>query len=154
MKKILLLLSACLFLKANANLLQNGDFNEEELLTDIMIQQDDGKVKVTKVTENLSWNQCIKMEIAGFKETEGRQQISAGLLFGRNGKNCGVPVKANAFYDFSLELKGNRGVSFGFDAIQITREGEHLGGGAASVSMFDDLPDTDKAASEDIFAGL
>ena len=50
---------------------------------------------------------------------------------------------------YAYDTKGNKGVSFGFDAIQITRDGEHLGGGAASVALFDDLPATDSA--DDIF---
>ena len=52
---------------------------------------------------------------------------------------------------FAYDTKGNKGVSFGFDAIQITREGEHLGGGAASAALFDDLPDNGSSASEDLF---
>ena len=54
---------------------------------------------------------------------------------------------------YAYDTKGNRGVSFGFDAIQITREGEHLGGGAASVAMFYDLPASDTGAV-DPFASL
>lgn len=42
---------------------------------------------------------------------------------------------------FAYDVKGNKGVSFGLDAIQIVREGEHLGGGAAAVNMFEDLGD-------------
>ena len=52
---------------------------------------------------------------------------------------------------FAYDTKGNKGVSFGFDAIQITREGEHLGGGAASAALFDDLPDNGYSAPEDLF---
>ena len=44
---------------------------------------------------------------------------------------------------FAYDVKGNKGVSFGLDAIQITREGEHLGGGAAAINMFEDLGEDD-----------
>lgn len=41
---------------------------------------------------------------------------------------------------FAYEGKFGKGVSIGFDAVQIVRDGEKLGGSAASVAMFDDLP--------------
>ena len=49
---------------------------------------------------------------------------------------------------FAYDVKGNRGVSFGLDAIQIVREGERLGGGAAAVNMFEDLGDDDDWGGE------
>ena len=50
---------------------------------------------------------------------------------------------------------GNKGVSFGLDSIQITRDGERLGtSGAASAALFDELPDAPKAAAADPFADL
>ena len=72
-KLILFILSASLFCLAGGNLLQNGDFNGNDLLADIMVQQNDGQVKVSKVTEELSWNQCVKMEITAFKEMDGKK---------------------------------------------------------------------------------
>lgn len=65
---------------------------------------------------------------------------------------------------FAYDVKGNKGVSFGLEAIQIVREGEHLGGGAAAVNMFEDLGDDpfdnggethtapDKESADDMFA--
>ena len=111
-KLILFILCASLFCLAGGNLLQNEDFNGDDLMADIMIQQNDGQVKVSKVTEDLSWNQCVKMEITAFKEVDGKKLLSAAMMFGKNGKNCGVPVKPETFYSFSLELKGTRGASF------------------------------------------
>lgn len=56
---------------------------------------------------------------------------------------------------FAYEGKFGKGVSIGFDAVQILRDGERLGGSAASVAMFDDLPDDTAAQGnvpEDPFA--
>jgi hypothetical protein len=53
---------------------------------------------------------------------------------------------------FSYEGKTGKGVSIGFDAVQITGAGEHLGGGAASVGMFSDLPEAGNAVAENPFA--
>ena len=45
---------------------------------------------------------------------------------------------------FAYDVKGNRGISFGLDAVQILRDGERLGGGGlAAVNMFNDLDDDD-----------
>lgn len=45
---------------------------------------------------------------------------------------------------FAYDVKGNRGISFGLDAVQILRDGERLGGGGlAAVNTFDDLDDDD-----------
>ena len=113
MKKIVfaLLLSAGLFSHADPNLLQNGDFSGDNFLSDILILQDFGKVKVFQFTENQTWNRCIKMEIVGFKHTGTRKQISTSLLFGKTGSSCGVQVQPDTWYRFRLDLKGNRGVS-------------------------------------------
>ena len=48
-----------------------------------------------------------------------------------------------AVHAYAYDVKGNRGVSFGFDAIQITRDGDPLSGGAAAVKLFDDGMDCD-----------
>ena len=56
---------------------------------------------------------------------------------------------------YGYDTKGNKGVSFGLDAVQVTRAGERLGGGAAAVGMFDALPDdgnTDASPSEGVAA--
>lgn len=46
---------------------------------------------------------------------------------------------------FAYDVKGNKGISFGLDAVQILRDGERLGGGGlAAVNMFDDLDDDDR----------
>lgn len=52
---------------------------------------------------------------------------------------------------FAYESKMGKGVSIGFDAIQIVRDGERLGGGAASVAMFGTAEGTN-APAEDPFA--
>lgn len=49
---------------------------------------------------------------------------------------------------YGYDTKGNRGVSFGLDAVQFIRDGEPLGGGAASVGMFDDLGDDSGKSGE------
>lgn len=44
---------------------------------------------------------------------------------------------------FAYDVKGNKGVSIGLDALQILRDGEPLGGGAAAAGLFDELEDND-----------
>ena len=109
---VLLIGMTILSVFADTALLQNGDFNGKDHLADITVNQDRGKIKVSKVTEDLSWNKCVKMEIAGFREKDGKKELSCGLIFGKNGKTCGVPVKPATRYKFSLDLKGTRGVGF------------------------------------------
>ena len=108
---LILLLFAGLLSQADPNLLQNGDFDGENFLSDILILQDSGKVKVFQFTEDQTWNQCIRMEIISLKQTGSRKQISTALLFGKTGSSCGVQVQPNTWYRFRLDLKGNRGVS-------------------------------------------
>ena len=43
-----------------------------------------------------------------------------------------------AIHAYAYDVKGNKGVSFGFDAIQILKDGDPLSGGAAAVKLFDD----------------
>ena len=76
---------------ADAALLQNGDFNGKDHLADITVNQDRGKIRVSKVTEDLSWNKCVKMEIAGFREKDGKKELSCGLIFGKTAKTAGCP---------------------------------------------------------------
>ena len=109
---VLLIGMTVLSVFADTALLQNGDFNGKDHLADITVNQDRGKIRVSKVTEDLSWNKCVKMEIAAFREKNGKKELSCGLIFGKNGKNCGVPVKPGTRYKFSLDLKGTRGVGF------------------------------------------
>ena len=106
-----LLLSAGLLSQADSNLLQNGDFSGDNFLSDILIQQDYGKVKVSHFTEDQTWNQCIKIEIINFKQTGGRKQVSTSLLFGKTGSSCGVKVQPDTWYRFRFDLKGTRGIS-------------------------------------------
>ena len=106
-----LLLSAGLIVSADSNLLRNGDFDGKDFNQDIFVQLDKGKVKVSQVTEDLSWNKCVKMEITGFKKTDAGELLTASLLFGKNDGQYGVPVQPDTQYKFSMELKGNRGVS-------------------------------------------
>lgn len=53
---------------------------------------------------------------------------------------------------FAYDTKGNKGVSFGFSAIQKVRDGENLSGGGADVSLFGDLPEETNSALTDPFA--
>ena len=43
-----------------------------------------------------------------------------------------------AIHAYAYDVKGNRGVAFGFEAIQIVEDGEPLSGGAAAAKLFDD----------------
>ena len=47
---------------------------------------------------------------------------------------------------FSYDTKGNRGISFGLDAVQILRDGEPIGGSGAAIALFDEVPGAETAA--------
>ena len=55
----LAVLTGVLSVRADANLLRNSDFNGKNHLEEITVAQDRGKIKVSKITENLSWNKCV-----------------------------------------------------------------------------------------------
>ena len=50
---------------------------------------------------------------------------------------------------FTYDNRGNRGVTFGLDAVQIVRDGKRIGGSGAAVAMFDDL--SGESAPETLF---
>lgn len=62
---------------------------------------------------------------------------------------CKVRAVINAF---AYDTKGNKGVSFGFSAIQKIADGDNLGGGGADVALFDDLPADTNDTLTDPFA--
>ena len=64
----------------------------------------------------------------------------------------GVYARASV-HCYSYDSKGNSGVSIGLDAVQIVRDGEPLGGGAAAVALFDEIPE-DAAPAADPFGDL
>lgn len=52
---------------------------------------------------------------------------------------------------FPFNVSGNKGVSFGINAVQFVRDGEALGGGKVNVeSEFDDLGDFDEDDDDDL----
>jgi hypothetical protein len=64
---------------------------------------------------------------------------------------AGQYVKA-AVHAYAYDTKGNKGVSFGLDALQIIRDGDPLsGGGAAAINLFeclDEDPFAEKPAAQ------
>lgn len=114
MKKSLLvcMVMALSFAAAAAdNLIENGDFNGADFKSGWYLRNNLGQAKVTPVTEDLTWNKCIKFEVAAFAGEPGARCHSSELVFGRVGKIYGVPVKPDTVYNFSFEIKGNRGVA-------------------------------------------
>ena len=62
----------------------------------------------------------------------------------------GCVVRA-AVHAYAYDNRGNRGVGFGLDALQVVEAGERIGGGgAAGVGLFDDLTGGG-SAPDDIF---
>lgn len=62
---------------------------------------------------------------------------------------CKVRAVINAF---AYDTKGNKGVSFGFSAIQKVADGTNLGGGGADIALFGDLPADTNETLADPFA--
>lgn len=64
----------------------------------------------------------------------------------------GCYVRA-AVSPYAYDARGNKGVALGLEAIQFVRDGEATGGGgAASVGLFSDLGEGDKAKMNNPFA--
>ena len=62
--------------------------------------------KLSRFTEEASWNRCAKLEVVRIYEDGGRKQLNGRMLIGGDAKNFGFSVAPGAVYDFSLRLRG------------------------------------------------
>ena len=88
--------------------LQNGDFNNPNMEVDFNYKSTHGRLKLSLFTEDRTWNKCLKVEIASFRNrSTGTKLLASELIFGKKG----FGVKANETYKFSFNFKGNIPVS-------------------------------------------
>ena len=83
-------------------ILQNSSFDSKYLWQDISLSQPAGHFEASKSTEDLTWNNCLKLELK--KLNKGC--VGAILLIGKDGKKTGFPAKPETTYEFSFEVKG------------------------------------------------
>ena len=95
----LLILAAVIF---GQEILKNNSFDSQYLWQDVSLSQPAGHFEASKFTEDLTWNNCLKLELKQLNK--GR--VGAILLIGKDGKKTGFPVKPETTYEFSFEAKG------------------------------------------------
>ena len=66
------------------------------------------KGRLELVTEDLSWNKCVRLVVPKKQvNKKGEAIFNALMTVGGDADGEGFPVEANAFYDFSFECKGD-----------------------------------------------
>lgn len=88
------------------NLVKNGDF-DKPLDSECRFDAAPGVHKASILTENLTWNKCLKLEVVKYQTDKNGRKFYTQIMIGGDKKNNGFPVKPNTVYNFSLELKGN-----------------------------------------------
>ena len=94
-----------------ANLIKDPGFDTDKYSEVYYTQSNGGSVKVTRITENMTWNKCLKMEITSFFERNGVKSISGELVFGTTDGKPGFAVEPDTVYNFSFDFKGNHQLS-------------------------------------------
>ncbi|MBE6367215.1 MAG: hypothetical protein E7052_04825 [Lentisphaerae bacterium] len=90
-------------LAAAENLLANGDFNGKELQQELSLINQHGAIKLIDFTEDMTWNKCLKAEVASVRTLkDGTQLLTAEIVFGKNA----LPVEPATLYNFSFDVKG------------------------------------------------
>ena len=88
------------------NLIRNGEF-DRKLDAEARYDAAPGVLKRTIITEDLTWNRCLKAEVVKHvKEKDGSLSYHAMLFFGGDNKKTGFTAKPNTIYDFTMEIKG------------------------------------------------
>ena len=90
------------------NLIKNGDF-DKPLDQECRFDAAPGVHKTGIFTEDLTWNKCLKLEVARHITDKNGKKYYALVRIGGDRQNNGFPVKPNTVYSFSLELKGEAG---------------------------------------------
>ena len=101
----------CGIMPLSANLIKDSGFDTDKFNDVYYTQSNGGSVKVTRITEDMTWNKCLKMEITSFFERNGVKSISAELVFGKTDGKIGFAVEPDSVYNFSFDFKGNHQLS-------------------------------------------
>lgn len=87
-------------------LLPNNNFDEKDWQKNVWLQNG-RQVKISTLTEDLTWNNCLKIEVEKvLVDPNGVRKVNDIALFGATEKLYGVPVDAETFYTFKFEAKG------------------------------------------------
>ena len=97
----------CGIMPLSANLIKDSGFDTDKF-DEVYYTQSNGAgtAKVTRIVENMTWNKCLKMEIASFLERNGSKSIAAELVFGKTNGKPGFAVEPDTVYNFSFDFKG------------------------------------------------
>lgn len=90
------------------NLFPDGDFTRAEKSLAPHVFTNGGRVEL--FTEEYTWNRCGRL-FSPQTDTNAQGVVTtmAGAVIGSDGKASGIPVRAGATYDFSVEVRGNTG---------------------------------------------
>ncbi|MBO4511442.1 MAG: hypothetical protein J5746_01630 [Victivallales bacterium] len=113
-KQLVIILVSILFgalLLKGANLVQDYGFDSEASEECFYVQNMNGSVKVTRITEDMTWNKCLKMEVVAIRDMDGRKLLSSELVFGKTNGKPGFVVEPNTVYNYSFDFRGNQMVS-------------------------------------------
>ena len=109
MPRIITVLAALLssFLLAQ-NIIKDPDFDKGKT-DECRFSSNKGTMDAKIVTEDASWNKCLKVTLLGYgvDEKTGKKGEYAVVWFGKDsGKNPGFKVEPHTIYEFQFELKG------------------------------------------------
>ena len=92
---------------SGANLLKDSSFDTDQYADAFYVHGDNGSVKVTRITEDMTWNKCLKMEIDQIRDRNGHKMLSAELVFGKTNGKPGFAAEPDTVYNFSFDFKGS-----------------------------------------------
>lgn len=109
MKKILLILCVLMSISTLlANALLNNPSFDKPLDEELVVDSAEGVLGREVFTEHLTWNKCLELEVKKYlKDSNGKSKYYALVLLGGKSGTYGFPVKPNARYKFSIELRGD-----------------------------------------------
>jgi Carbohydrate family 9 binding domain-like/Carbohydrate binding domain len=85
------------------NLIKNSDGDAKNFRIEYRSTAGSKHMTLSKFTEDLTWNNCIKLKIDKFY---GDKKVNGGVMCGGEKTIAGFPVKPNTVYKFSIEIKG------------------------------------------------
>ena len=94
-----------------ASLIKDPGFDSDKFNELYYTYHANGAVKVERITEDMTWNKCLKMEVTQIHEVKGRKLLSCELIFGKNNGKPGFAAEPDTTYNFSFDFKGNVQVS-------------------------------------------
>ena len=93
---------------AALNLVKDPDVNRVPLSDEFRVSDCTRQARLSAYEEPYTWNRCAKFELVE-KETDekGEPRVNVGLEIGGTAKRPGFPVRGEAKYRFSFDLKGD-----------------------------------------------